>query len=83
MKYNFRAKTKLQTPCKNEGLWANLAHIDGDNWINLEQVPIWEGAPSGMTGKGSNEEELGDLKFGYPNMTLLPDNRVYVVFLVL
>lgn len=62
------------------GLWANLVRLDGDRWINLEQVPVWQGAPSGMTGRGLNDQELGDLKFGFPNMTLLPDNMVFVVF---
>lgn len=62
------------------GLWANLAQIDGDDWINIEQTPVWQGAASGMSGQGSNEQELGDLKLGFPNLTLLPDNLVYVAF---
>ena len=62
------------------GLWANLVRIDGVQWVNLEQAPVWQGAGSGMTGTRGNMEELGDLQFGFPSMLLMPDNQVYAVF---
>lgn len=62
------------------GLWANLVRIEGDRWVNLECVLLWDGAVSGMNGKEAIGEELGNLKFGCPNMVQLPDSDVFVVF---
>lgn len=62
------------------GLWANLSRIDGDNWVNLAETPVWQGAGSGMTGTRSDADELSSLKFGFPNMTVLPDGDVFAVF---
>ncbi|MDB5340215.1 MAG: hypothetical protein JWN70_5834 [Planctomycetaceae bacterium] len=62
------------------GLWANLVQIQGDDWINLEEVCLWQGAVSGMMGVRSNSDELSGLKFGYPSLVQLPDGNVLVVF---
>ena len=62
------------------GLWANLSHLDGDDWLNLEETPVWQGAGSGMTGEGISSDELSGLKFGYPSLLCLPDGEVMVVF---
>ena len=62
------------------GLWANLVRIEGDEWINLEQACLWQGAPSGMMGVRSNSDELSGLKFGYPSLVQLPGGDVMVVF---
>ncbi|MBI3852060.1 MAG: exo-alpha-sialidase [Verrucomicrobia bacterium] len=62
------------------GLWANLSRIEGDNWINLAELPLWQRAGSGMTGQSSGAEELSNLKFGFPNMVLLPGGEVFAVF---
>jgi hypothetical protein len=62
------------------GLWANLARIEGDKWVNLECVPLWDGAASGMNGQKALGDELGNLKFGFPQMVQLPDGDVFVVF---
>lgn len=62
------------------GLWANLVRIDGDEWINVEEIPVWQGARSGMSGQRSSGDELGALKFGYPSMATLPDGKVMAVF---
>ncbi len=65
------------------GLWANLSRLDGDDWVNLAEVPLWEGVSSGMTGTtASSGQELVDLKFGFPSLELLPDGDVYVAFWV-
>jgi len=59
------------------GLWATLARIDGNDWINLAEAPLWQGAAtSGMLGQETPGEELSSLKFGYPTLTLLPDGDV-------
>lgn len=62
------------------GLWANLVRIEGDEWVNLEEIPIWQGAASGMSGVRSSGDELGALKFGFPSMIQQPDGKVFAVF---
>ena len=64
----------------NPGLWANLVRIDGEDWINLEEVALWQGTASGMSGSRSSGDELSALKFGYPSMVQLPDGQVLAVF---
>ena len=32
------------------GLWATVARLDGDEWVNLDTGRLWAGQPSGMTG---------------------------------
>jgi sialidase-1 len=62
------------------GLWANLVRIDGDAWVNLEELAVWQGAASGMIGEAPAGEELSALKFGFPSMVQLPDGDVMGLF---
>ena len=62
------------------GLWANLSRIEGDDWINLEELRLWHGAAAGMSGDSSAGEELSALKFGYPSMARLPNGEVLALF---
>ena len=64
------------------GLWAHLARIEGDRWVTLGEIPAWEGAFSkmGAGGLDSNMDELANLKFGFPSMTLMPNGDVFAVF---
>jgi hypothetical protein len=62
------------------GLWANLVRIDGDQWINLAELCVWQGPASGLFGKQSASDELGALKFGFPSMVQLPGGDVFAVF---
>jgi sialidase-1 len=62
------------------GLWANLSHIDGEDWINLEELPIWRGCALGMTGESQIGDELGELKLGFPSMVQMPDGDILGVF---
>jgi hypothetical protein len=62
------------------GLWANLSRIDGDNWVNLEELAVWQGCASGMTGEAATGDELGALRFGFPSMVQLPDGDVMAAF---
>lgn len=62
------------------GLWANLAAIEGDQWVNQEELLLWQGAASGMTGTNSPGEELSALKFGYPSLVREPNGDIVVVF---
>lgn len=62
------------------GLWANLVRIDGEDWINLEEAPLWQGTTSGMTGARRAGDELSALKFGYPSIIELRPGVVLAVF---
>jgi hypothetical protein len=62
------------------GLWASVARIEGDQWVNLEEAPLWQGAESRMYGRRSPADELSALKFGFPQPHNLPDGTVMVVF---
>ena len=61
------------------GLWANRVLIEGEEWINVEEAVLWQGAPSGMVGARSAGDELSALKFGYPSAVELPGGEVFVV----
>ncbi|MCY4114977.1 MAG: sialidase family protein [Chloroflexi bacterium] len=61
------------------GLWAQRVRIDGEMWINLEDLAVWQGAPSGMAGEGTGADELVDLQFGFPQMLSLPNGDVFAV----
>jgi hypothetical protein len=62
------------------GLWANLARIEGEEWVNLAEAPVWQGAASGMSGQGRPGDELSALKFGFPRMIVLPEGEVLGAF---
>jgi hypothetical protein len=62
------------------GLWANLVRIDGDDWVNLAELPLWRGPLSGMLGERNSGDELSALKFGFPSMLQLPDGDVLAMF---
>lgn len=66
--------------CDQPGLWGSLVEIRGERWINLAGAPLWRGAASGMEGVGNRSDELSGLKFGFPQMTLLPGGEVFLVF---
>jgi len=62
------------------GLWATLASLENDSWINLAEAPLWQDAGSGMKGKGNSADELSDLKFGHPTLRQIADNEVLILF---
>lgn len=62
------------------GLWANLARLAGDQWTNLAEVLLWQGAVSGVRGSENVADELSDLKFGFPSMVRMPGGDVFAVF---
>ena len=62
------------------GLWASLSRIHGEEWVNLEEAPLWQGATSGMSGQTAAAEELSDLRFGFPSMVRLPKGDVLALF---
>jgi hypothetical protein len=62
------------------GLWGTLARIEKNQWINLEESPLWQGAESGMSGTLDSGEELSNLKFGYPSIRQISAHEVLVLF---
>jgi len=62
------------------GLWATLAKLEGEKWVNLEDKPLWLGADSGMRGGTSSAQELSTLKFGYPSMKQLSNGDILLLF---
>ena len=62
------------------GLWATVSRVEGDAWVNLETIPLWRGASSGMSGEATPGSDLVKLKFGFPQMVVLPDASVFLVF---
>lgn len=62
------------------GLWATVARIDGQTWVNLETSCLWQGHASGMRGASPTAQELAELRFGFPQMVVYPDGDVFLVF---
>ena len=62
------------------GLWAVLARIEGDQWVNVAETPMWQGSNSRMAGDRDAATELADLHFGFPNMVRLPKGEVLAAF---
>jgi len=62
------------------GLWGATARLEGNQWVNLETGPLWQGAGSGMTGTMGTGSELVALKFGYPSMAVEPGGTVLLAF---
>jgi sialidase-1 len=62
------------------GLWGTVARLEGNQWINLSEVSLWQGAATGMQGQGSSAQELSALKFGSPSIKQLPTGEILVLF---
>ncbi len=66
--------------CERPGLWGCVARLEGDEWVNICEAPLWQGAESGMRGRRSSAEELAALKFGYPSMKQVPTGEILLLF---
>ena len=62
------------------GLWGTVSRLEGDQLINLDTGPLWQGAESGMTGGADTGSELIALKFGYPQAVVEPDGSLLLAF---
>lgn len=64
------------------GLWACVSRLEGEQWVNEGQQPLWgQRAGQGTTNTGENMvENFNTLKFGAPSLTKLPDGRVFCAF---
>lgn len=63
------------------GLWANLSHLEGEEWVNDEAEPLWGAQAQGLIGSSTNmSENFQVLRFGAPSAILLPNGTVFVAF---
>ena len=64
------------------GLWANLAHLEGDRWVNDASEPLWgHQSIEGVTQTGSGAvATFRTLRFGAPSITRFPDGLLYLAF---
>jgi hypothetical protein len=63
------------------GLWAAIARLEGDRWINESQTPLWGASASGLTAHGGNmAQNYHVLKFGAPCINLTPKGDLFVAF---
>lgn len=64
-----------------KGLWLNLAKIENDQWVTLEQIPLWGTGMDGLTKhSGVMSENFKALKFGAPNLLRLADGSIFLSF---
>lgn len=62
------------------GLWAQLACLDGDLWVNLDEILLWEGVSDSRANAASTSDELSGLRFGFPSLIRTSDHEAMVVF---
>ncbi len=63
------------------GLWANLSHFEGDQWVNDVAQPIWGQQAPKLTGETENmSENFAVLRFGAPCLTRRADGSIYGSF---
>jgi len=63
------------------GLWANLSHLAGDEWVNDLSQPLWGANARGLMGASENmAENFQVLRFGAPSSTRLQDGTIFVAF---
>jgi hypothetical protein len=63
------------------GLWAQLAHLDGDDWVNDETAPLWGADVGGLTRTSqSMAHNFHALRFGAPSLARLDDGAVMAAF---
>ncbi|MDP4252265.1 MAG: sialidase family protein [Bacteroidota bacterium] len=63
------------------GLWATVARIENDSWINESEKCLWGNQDNPLLPKQQNMvQEFNELKFGAPAITRLADGSLFVVF---
>ena len=64
------------------GLWAVIAHLEGDDWVNDGWQPLWgHGSMEGITSIESDMvETFNKLKFGAPSIIRLADGSFFLAF---
>ncbi|MDF2720843.1 MAG: exo-alpha-sialidase [Paenibacillus sp.] len=68
---------RMDTP----GLWANISRIDRTDWVNEQQLCLWDGQFAGsFTSNRSMADTFAGLKFGAPHLCRLADGNWLVTF---
>lgn len=63
------------------GLWANISRLEGNEWINERQIPLWGNQYVGLTADDRDMvNNFAELKFGAPCICQLQDGKWLVVF---
>ncbi len=63
------------------GLWANLARMAGDRWVNEGEQPLWGHQGAELTASTNNmAHNFNVLRFGAPSLTRLADGTVFAAF---
>jgi len=63
------------------GLWANIARLADDRWVNEAEEPLWGQQTAGLTASTQNmAHNFTVLRFGAPCLTRLADGTVFVAF---
>jgi sialidase-1 len=63
------------------GLWANISRIEGDAWINEQQIPLWGNQQTGLTSHtGDMAADFSVLKFGAPSICRIQTGFYYISF---
>ena len=64
------------------GLWAQLARLDGDDWVNLDETPLWgEQSPALRNNHAASPlAKTSNLRFGFPCGAVLPNGDAFFVF---
>ena len=67
----------------HQGLWAQVAVLDGEVWRNEEEMLLWSGAshsPGNLTAPKFATDTMSGLRFGLPTAVCLPDQSVLAAF---
>jgi hypothetical protein len=63
------------------GLWMTVVRMEGDQWVNEKEIPLWGVKDTRLTDKSDNMvADFNELKFGAPCITVLPDETIFVAF---
>jgi sialidase-1 len=63
------------------GLWATLARLDGERWVNEAERPLWGQQAAGLTASSTDmAHNFNVLRFGAPSLTRLADGTVFIAF---
>lgn len=62
------------------GLWAEVAHIENNEWIQEKTFCVWQGNMKTEDKPENMVQEFNELKFGAPCALLLSDGAVLIAF---
>lgn len=63
------------------GLWAVVARLEEDAWINEELVPLWGTQTTDLTATTQDmAHNFNVLRFGAPSLACLPGNTIFIAF---